>query len=95
VEGGQEFAMLGDGLARNAGQPLSEHRALGLCRLLQQDDRLKHVPLLVVVDHHRPGIDSAFQLMGASEVIHKPITSDALTQGITRARQNSLVRGEA
>jgi serine/threonine-protein kinase len=94
IEGGQEIAPSRDALMMAVSESLSEHRAVGLCRLLQQDGRLKHVPMLVVVATDHPGIASAFSLMGASEVIRTPFTVDGFAAGIARARQNSVAKAD-
>lgn len=94
LEGGQQIAPSHDALTMAATESVPEHQAFGLCRLLQQDGRLKHVPMLVVVATDHPEIASAFRLVGASEVIRKPFTLDGFAGSVARARQNSLAKAD-
>jgi CheY-like chemotaxis protein len=94
IEGGQQIAPSHDALTMAVAESVPQHRALGLCRLLQQDGRLKHVPMLVVVATDHPEVASAFRLMGASEVIRKPFTLDGFAESVARARQNSLAKAD-
>jgi CheY-like chemotaxis protein len=94
IEGDEQIAPTHDALTMAVSESVPERQAFGLCRLLQQDGRLKHVPMLVVVSTDHPEIASAFHLMGASEVIRKPFTLDGFAASVARARQNSLAKAE-
>jgi CheY-like chemotaxis protein len=94
IAGGRQIAPSRDALTQAVTESVPEHGAFGLCRLLQQDGRLKHVPIVVVVATDHPEIASAFRLMGASDVIRKPFTPAAFTASLDRARQDSLAKAD-
>ena len=94
VEGGREIAIAREATTAIVSEMLPQHGALGVCRLLQGDSRLRQVPILVMSDHQHPALKSAFRLMGATEVIPKPFTQEEFAAGVSRARQTALARGE-
>jgi len=92
VEGSQHFAVAFDAANQPGAEILSRHGGLGLCRLLQHDERLRQVPILVLTEEPHSGLRSAFMLMGAAEVIAKPFTPDAFAAAVERARRTAYTR---
>jgi len=94
VEGGQEIAISREISAAFADGILPQHGGLRFCRLLQNDPKLRRVPILVITSHRHPGLKPAFTLMGAAEVISKPFTREEFAAGAQRARGAALARAE-
>ncbi|MGH7742123.1 MAG: protein kinase domain-containing protein [Candidatus Eiseniibacteriota bacterium] len=94
VEGGQEIAISREISVAFADEILPRHGGLKFCRLLQNDPRLRRVPILVITSQRHPGLKPAFTLMGAAEVISKPFTREEFAAGAQRARGAALARAE-
>ena len=94
VEGGQEIAISRELSVAFAEEILPKHGGLRFCRLLQNDPRLRRVPILVITSQRHPGLKPAFTLMGAAEVISKPFTREEFAAGAQRARGAALARAE-
>ena len=92
VEGSQHFAVAFDAANQPGAEMLSRHGGLGLCRLLQHDERLRRVPILVLTEEPHSGLKSAFMLMGAAEVMAKPFTGEQFASAVERARRTAISR---
>ena len=92
VDGGQDIAISRELSVAFADELLPRHGGLRFCRLLQNDPRLRRVPILVITSQRHPGLKPAFTLMGAAEVISKPFTREEFAAGAQRARGAALAR---
>jgi serine/threonine protein kinase len=88
--GRSDVAFVRDPVVERLDRVLATTHGLGFCRILRSDEKLRHVPVLLMASEPPPGLEEASLLMGATAVLAKPFTFPELSNAVRKARARAL-----